>query len=305
MKEKADRRRHYPKEEPLLAQTRGLLRRFDLRAKRGLGQHFLIDKEVLRLITSTAELITDDTVLEIGPGLGVLTEELAEQAGCVLAIELDSKLAGILEKTLASFNNVAIINEDILNLEPAALLEGKKVGLSLTRPFGYKVVANLPYYITSPVLRHFLEASVKPQIMVVMVQKEVAEAIVAGPGRMSVLSISVQFYGEPAIISPVPARCFYPPPEVDSAILRIRLYPRPAVAVADVDRFFELVRAGFTASRKQIGNSLAQGLGLPRAEVLSLLEKAGIASQRRAETLTLDEWAHLLSVFSDAISASR
>ena len=305
MKEKADRNRRYSNEEPLLAQTRGLLRRFGLKAKKGLAQHFLIDKEVLGLITSTAELTTDDTVLEIGPGLGVLTGELAKQAGCVLAIELDSKLAGILEKTLASLNNVAIVNEDILDLEPAALLGDKKTGLSLTRPFNYKVVANLPYYITSPVLRHFLEASVKPQIMVVMVQKEVAEAIVAEPGQMSVLSISVQFYGEPSIISLVPARCFYPPPEVDSAMLRIRLYPRPAIAVADVDRFFELVRAGFTASRKQIANSLAQGLRLPRAEVLSLLEKAGVSSQRRAETLTLNEWAHLLSVFSDAISTSR
>jgi len=206
---------------------------------------------------------------------------------------------------LAFFANVTIINEDILNLEPAALLEKQKTGLPLTHPFSYKVVANLPYYITSPVLRHFLEASVKPQLMVVMVQKEVAEAIVAKSGQMSVLSISVQFYGEPVIISHVPARCFYPPPEVDSAILRIRLYPQPAVAVADVDSFFELVRAGFTASRKQIGNSLAQGLGLPRAEVLSLLEKAGIVSQRRAETLTLDEWAHLLPVFSDAISTNR
>jgi 16S rRNA (adenine1518-N6/adenine1519-N6)-dimethyltransferase len=307
VKEKADRRRHYSKQEPLLAQTRGLLRRFDLRAKKGMAQHFLIDREVLGLITSTAQLAPDDTVLEIGPGLGVLTRELAEQAGCVLAVELDSKLAGILKKTLASFANVAIINEDILDIEPAALLQEQKERFpsSIAAPFSYKVVANLPYYITSPVLRHFLEASVRPQIMVVMVQKEVAEAIVAEPGQMSVLSISVQFYGEPAIISSVPARCFYPPPEVDSAILRIRLYPQPAVAVADVTSFFELVRAGFTASRKQLVNSLAQGLGLPRDEVLSLLARAGVASQRRAEALTLDEWAHLLPLFSDAISANR
>jgi 16S rRNA (adenine1518-N6/adenine1519-N6)-dimethyltransferase len=237
----------------------------------------------------------------------VLTGELAKQAGCVLAVELDTKLAGILQKTLASFDNVTIINEDILNIEPAALLENKKTSLpsSITDQFNYKVVANLPYYITSPVLRHFLEASLKPQLMVVMVQKEVAEAIVAEPGQMSVLSVSVQFYGEPAIVGYVPARCFYPPPEVDSAILRIRLYPEPAVAVADVNGFFELVRAGFTASRKQIGNSLAQGLGLPKERTSSLLAKSGVLSQRRAETLTLGEWARLYRVFYDAISTSR
>ena len=162
----------------------------------------------------------------------------------------------------------------------------------------YKVVANLPYYITSPVLRHFLEASVKPQIMVVMVQKEVAEAIAARPGQMSVLSISVQFYGEPRIISHVPARCFYPAPEVDSAILRVDLYPQPAVTVSDEGSFFELVRAGFTASRKQIGNSLAQGLSLSKEKILPLLAEAQIVPQRRAETLTLDEWARLWQVFS-------
>jgi 16S rRNA (adenine1518-N6/adenine1519-N6)-dimethyltransferase len=134
--------------------------------------------------------------------------------------------------------------------------------------------------------------------MVVMVQKEVAEEIVAKPGRMSLLSISVQLYGEPAIIGYVPAQCFYPAPEVDSAILRVTLYPQPAVEIADKESFFRLVRAGFSASRKQLGNSLAQGLGLPKAEVLSLLERTGIVAQRRAETLTLEEWARLYRVFT-------
>jgi len=278
-----------------LAQTKGLLRRFDLHARKSLGQHFLIDEEVLKLITSAAELAPTDVVMEIGPGLGVLTRELARQAGWVVTVELDSKLAAILKQTLASVNNVTIVNEDILKIAPVALLQEPKAGFPSAKN-SYKVVANLPYYITSPVLRHFLEASVKPQLMVVMVQKEVAEAIVAEPGRMSVLSISVQFYGEPGIISYVPARCFYPPPEVDSAILRVALYPQPAVAVTDVGSFFELVRAGFSASRKQICNSLAQGLGLPKAEVLPLLAKAGIVPQRRAETLSLDEWARLWQV---------
>jgi len=283
----------------LLTQTRRLLRQFDLRARKGLGQHFLIDEEVLKLITSAAELTPADVVVEVGPGLGILTRELARQVGRVIAIELDNKLAALLPQTLSSFKNVTIINDDILKIEPEALLKEQKVR------FPYKVVANLPYYITSPVLRHFLEASAKPQMMLVMVQKEVAEAIVAKPGEMSLLSISIQFYGEPRIISYVPAQCFYPAPEVDSAILRIDLYPRPAVAVTDVGSFFELVRAGFTAPRKQMVNSLAQGLGLPKDEILSLLQQADIVSQRRAETLTLEEWAGLWRVIKEKKDANH
>ena len=273
------------KQDSLLAQTRGLLRRFDLRARKRLGQHFLVDDEVLAVITSAAGLVPGDVVIEVGPGLGFLTRELARNAGRVIAVELDSRLAAMLRETLAAYDNVSIVNGDILDIDPASLASG-----------GYRVVANLPYYITSPVLRHFLEASVRPESMLVMVQKEVAEAIAAEPGQRSVLSISVQYYGKPEIVSYVPARSFYPAPEVDSALLRIGVYPQPAVAVGDEKGFFGLVRAGFTASRKQLVNSLAQGLGLPKAEVWSLLEGAGIAPQRRAETLTLEEWANLWRV---------
>ena len=276
-----------------------MLRRFDLKARKRLGQHFLIDGEVLKLITSAAELTPTDIILEIGPGLGILTKELARQTGWVITVELDNKLANILKQTLASFDNVTIINKDILRIDPATLLREPKTKFApATSP--YKVVANLPYYITSPVLRHFLEASVKPEMMIVMVQKEVAEAIVAEPGQRSVLSISVQLYGKPRIVSYVPAQSFYPAPEVDSAILRIDLYSQPAVAVADEKGFFELVRAGFTASRKQIVNSLVQGLGLSKTEVLALLGRADIVPQRRAETLTLEEWAQLWQVFTRA-----
>jgi 16S rRNA (adenine1518-N6/adenine1519-N6)-dimethyltransferase len=282
----------------LLVQARRLLRQFGLRARKGLGQHFLIDEEVLQTILAAAGLSSTDTVIEVGPGLGVLTQELARQAGWVIAIELDNQLAVILKKTLAPFDNVVIINEDILGTDPKALLQERKPSFPpMLRP--YKVVANLPYYITSPVLRHFLEASVKPEMMLVMVQKEVARTIVAEPGQRSVLSISVQFYGKPSIVSYVPARSFYPAPEVDSAILRIDVYPQPAVAVTDEKGFFELVRAGFTAPRKQMVNSLAQGLGISKGEVLSLLERANILSQRRAETLTLEEWARLWRVFEE------
>jgi len=276
------------KEESLLAETKQLLRRFNLRARKRLGQRFLIDGDVLQRILSAAELSADDIVLEVGPGLGILTRELAQRARRVIAIELDDKLANFLKQELVSFPNVMIINEDILKIEPATLL---------ARPERYKVVANLPYYITSPVLRHFLEATLKPNLMVVMVQKEVAEAIVAGPGKRSLLSISVQFYGRPTIIGKVPANSFYPAPEVDSAILRIDLYPKPAVAVDDTEGFFGTVRAGFASPRKQLANSLAQGLGWPKADVLSVLAEASIAPQRRAETLTLEEWAQLRQAY--------
>jgi 16S rRNA (adenine1518-N6/adenine1519-N6)-dimethyltransferase len=269
-----------------LAQTRRLLRQFDLRARKGLGQHFLIDGEVLKRITSAAELAPSDVVVEVGPGLGVLTRELAQKAGRVIAIELDDRLAAALKQTLASFDNVNIINEDVLKIEPQNLATG------------YKLVANLPYYITSPVLRHFLEASARPKLMILMVQKEVAETIAAEPGKMSLLSVSVQFYGEARIISPVPAECFYPAPKVDSAIVRIDPSPQPRVAV-DETGFFEIVRAGFTAPRKQLLNSLAQGLGVSKSEVLPLLERAGIVPQRRAETLSLEEWARLREVFKE------
>jgi len=274
----------------LLAQTRGALRRAGLRARKGLGQHFLIDEEVLRLIVETAELGPGDVVIEVGPGLGVLTRELAARAGRVIAVELDDRLAALLREHLAAFPNVTVVNGDILRIDPADLL--REAGAS-----EYRVVANLPYYITSPVLRHFLEASPRPTSMVVMVQKEVAETIAARPGDMSLLSVSVQLYGEPEIVGHVPARCFHPAPDVDSAVLRIRVHAVPGVAVSDVDAFFGLVRAGFSASRKQMVNSLARGLGRPRSEVQALLKNAGIEERRRAETLSLEEWARLWEVF--------
>jgi len=273
---------------PLLAETRKLLRQSDLRARKGLGQHFLIDGGVLETIIAAAELEPDDLVVEVGPGLGILTKELAQRAGRVLAIELDDKLATLLKKTLVSFNNVTIVNGDVLKVEPKELTRGR----------AYKVVANLPYYITSPVLRHFLEAEAKPKAMVVMVQKEVAEAIAARPGDMSLLSVSVQFYGRPEIITSVPAESFYPAPEVSSAVLKIDIYPKPKVDV-DERGFFDIVRAGFAAPRKQLANSLAKGLGWDKIAVLPFLQKANIDSSRRAETLTIEEWAELWRVFEE------
>lgn len=275
-------------------QTRKLLRRFGLKARKGLGQHFLVDDSVLDTILDATGLDPADTVIEVGPGLGIMTAALARRAGWVIAIELDNRLAEILRKTLP-YDNIVVLNEDVLGTDPRKLLQ-KRAPHFPAALRSYKVVANLPYYITSPVLRHFLEASVKPEVMVVMVQQEVAEAIVAGPGKRSVLSISVQFYGRPGIVARVPAASFYPAPEVDSAVVKIEVYPRPPVEV-DEEGFFRLVRAGFTATRKQVANSLAQGLKLPKSEVLTLLEEARLDPRRRAETFTLEEWATLWRAF--------
>ena len=282
----------------LLTEAQGLLRRYGLHARKKLGQHFLIDRGVLQIILDAAALTPADVVIEVGPGLGVLTRELAKRAGRVIAVELDDRLAAALKEEFSSLHNVNVFNGDILKLEPLDLLHEAGLIVEPDSLNSYKVVANLPYYITAPVLRHFLESAVKPQTMVVMVQKEVAETIAARSGRMSLLSVSVQFYGEPVIVDYVPAASFYPAPEVDSAVLRIDVYPEPGVAVSDKDGFFRLVRAGFSATRKQLVNSLAQGLGSSREEALTLLTEAGIESRRRAETLSLDEWARLWTVFS-------
>lgn len=280
----------------LLHQTRRLLKQFDIRARKRLGQHFLVDTSALELIVSTAALQPDDLVVEVGPGLGVVTRELAKRAGAVVAIELDDNLAARLQDTLSPFRNVTVINNDVLQTRPEALLQGH--GAS-----DYKVVANLPYYITAPVLRHFLEAPLRPRLMVIMVQREVAETIAARPGKMSLLAVSVQFFGKPSIVAAVPAQSFYPAPRVDSAIVRIERRDKPLLP--EPAGFFRLVRAGFSAPRKQLANSLAQGLGVPRPEVLPLLAQAGIMPERRAETLSLEEWAGLFRNYQEARDADR
>jgi 16S rRNA (adenine1518-N6/adenine1519-N6)-dimethyltransferase len=278
------------KTDSLLTKTQKLLRQSGLHARKGLGQNFLIDEDILGLIISTSELSTEDLVIEVGPGLGVLTEELAKHAGRVAAIELDDNLAALLKERISGFKNVAVINQDILKIDITALLSEYKT-------LKYKVVANLPYYITSPVLRHFLEGECKPESMVVMVQKEVAGEIAAKPGKMSLLSIGVQLYGQPEIITKVPAESFYPAPKVDSAVLKVTPYAQPPVQIDDREGFFKLVRAGFSSARKQLANSLARGLGITKEESLALLEKAEIDPQRRAETLAIEEWANLWRVY--------
>lgn len=277
-----------------LAQLKGMLRHFGLRAKKSLGQHFLVDDKVLHSIVSAAELSPEDLVIEVGPGLGILTKELAIRAKRVIAIELDSRLAFALSQIMIGFPDIQIINANVLETDPAQLLAHE--GWDFTSALEYKVVADLPYYIACPTLRHFLEASLKPNLMVVLLQKEVGEAIVAKPGEMSLLAVSVQFYGKPEILHHIQAESFYPPPKVESVILRIIPFKQPVVKVPDIACFFELVRAGFSSPRKQLHNSLAQGLGLSPHQAAALLEKAEIDLQRRAETLSLEEWARVYHV---------
>jgi 16S rRNA (adenine1518-N6/adenine1519-N6)-dimethyltransferase len=263
-----------------------LLRQFDIDPKRSLGQNFLIDEQYLDGIVETAEITAQDAVLEIGPGLGTLTERLAVQAGSVVAVELDDRLIDLLRSRFAGQPTVRIVHGDILELAPASLFA--------PAPLHYKVVANLPYYITSAVLRHVLEAVVRPSLAVVMVQKEVAERICAQPGDLSLLAVSVQFYAAPRLVRRVPAGAFYPRPKVDSAVLRLDVYSHlPVDDVAPV-RFFEVVRAGFGQKRKQLANSLSAGLALSKPAVQAALLKAGIDPVRRAETLALAEWRRLV-----------
>ncbi|MDH4291024.1 MAG: 16S rRNA (adenine(1518)-N(6)/adenine(1519)-N(6))-dimethyltransferase RsmA [Dehalococcoidia bacterium] len=275
---------------------RQLLRQFGFKPRKSLGQHFLIDEAVLERILSAAELSPGDIVVEIGPGLGILTEGLGKQGARVIAVELDAKLVALLRKRLAGFLDVKIVHADILKLTPRQLLQDNLPASDLAR--GYKVIANLPYYITSPVLSHFLEAQPRPSEMVVMVQKEVGEAIAAAPGKMRLLSVKVQYYSKPAIVSYVPAASFYPPPKVDSVILRLDVYSQLPIEVSDVAGFFDIVMHGFSAPRKQLRNSLAHSLEMPPSQVASLLEKAGIEAKRRAETLSLEEWRELWKVFA-------
>jgi 16S rRNA (adenine1518-N6/adenine1519-N6)-dimethyltransferase len=288
-------------EKALLNRTRELLQRYELRARKSLGQHFLINSGVLNKITDAADLKSSDIVIEVGPGPGVLTAELIKKAGYVIAVEVDRAMVELLKETFYYADNLSLITGDILETEPLDLIQHEKdrFPADLKTATKYKLVANLPYYITQPIIRHFCEAAVKPQSLVIMVQKEVAKNIVAQPGDLSIMAISVQFYGKPHIVDYVPSSNFYPAPKVDSAILKIDMYEKPIVDVTSEQNFFRIVKAGFCAARKQVANAISQGLDIPKPEVISLMQTAGVNPQKRAETLTLHEWANLEKVFAE------
>jgi len=244
---------------------------------------------VLAHIVAAADLSPSDIVVEVGPGKGILTAELAGTAGTLIAVELDRDLLPHLTRRFGATPGFHLLHADILTTPPAALLA--QTGLPPNAP--YKVVANLPYYITAPVLRHFLADAHPPTAMVVLVQYEVAQTLTAAPGDLSLLGIAVQYYGRTQLIAKVAPGSFSPPPKVHSAIVRIDCYSEPPVDAPSEAAFFETVKAGFRAKRKQLRNSLAQGFDMPASEAAALAEQAGIDSQRRPETLSLAEWARL------------
>ncbi len=260
-----------------------LMREFGLRPDKRLGQNFLFDHSELQKVILAAKIEPEDTVLEIGPGLGNLTCLLATQAQRVVAVELDHRLIPALRQAVSPYSNIEIIQGDILQVNINEIMH---------QP-GYLVVANIPYYITSTLIRQLLETQMPPKRMVLTVQSEVAERICAEPGDMSLLAISVQVYGKPSIAAYIPAEAFYPPPNVDSAVVCVELFTEPLLDTNLLKIFFSLAKAGFSQKRKTLKNALSAGMRWSSKKTIQLLETAGIDPQRRAETLSLDEWAIL------------
>lgn len=272
--------------------TRATASHANRRPKKSLGQHFLIDPGIANRIVAAAALAESDTVIEVGPGTGILTRRLVRQAGVVVAVELDSRLAQELPSRLGEPNNLVVHNEDARNTDPNRLLDPATA---------YKVVANLPYYAAAPIIRHFLEANPAPNQMVVMVQREVGEAMTAVPGSMTLMSVATQFYARASVVTQVPPRAFRPPPKVSSTVVKLDVHESPYVEVGSTECFFDLVRAGFAAPRKQLRNSLMQGTGASADVVTEMLTMCGIDGQRRPATLSMEEWCQLDRHWSDEI----
>lgn len=262
-------------------EIKNILEKYGLRPNKRMGQSFLIDKNILDKIIQTADISKDDTILEIGSGLGNLTQKLAEEARKVITIEKDRQLLQPLEENLKEYGNIEIIQGDILRDE-------------IDLPPDYKIVANIPYYLTSPLLRMFLESENQPEEITLLIQKEVGQRIIAQPPRMNLLAISVQFYAQPKIIFPVSKNCFWPKPKVDSAIIKISQIKKPSL---DVKEFFKLVKAGFSSPRKQLVNNLSSKLDLDKEEIKKALIECGLPQTARAENLSIENWTYLTSFF--------
>lgn len=273
-----------------------LLQKYGLRPKKGLGQNFLTDDNALRKIVSVAEISATEVVLEIGPGFGSLTRYLAIHANKVIAVELDKRFIPVLHETLAPYPGIQVVHGDILCQDISQLLESSGLG---EKEENYAVVANIPYNITSALIRYLLEDPIKPDRIILTIQKEVAIRICEAPPRMNLLALSVQVYGKPQIAGKIPASAFHPIPKVDSAIIQIPIYRTPLIPPPHTEVFFKLARAGFSQKRKNLRNSLSAGLGLPKSSIETLLNCAQIDHRRRAETLSLDEWETLTFKFYD------
>lgn len=268
-----------------------VLQKYQFNFQKKFGQNFLIDPSVLDRIVSAAEIGKDDCVLEIGPGIGTMTQYLAESAREVIAVEIDKNLVPILEDTLSEYENVSVINDDILKVDINRIVREQNGGKPI------KVVANLPYYITTPIILGLFENHVPLDSITVMVQKEVADRMQVGPGTKDygALSLAVQYYARPEIVANVPPNCFIPRPNVSSAVIRLTRYEQPPVRVSDERKMFALIRASFNQRRKTLANSLsnAPGLGLTRQRVMEVLEKMQLSPTIRGEALTLEQFAEL------------
>jgi len=264
-----------------------LLKRHGITPKKSLGQNFLISHSALKQIVQTADLSRDDVVLEIGAGVGNLTRLLGTQAGRVVAVELDNRMLLPLEEILGGFENVEIVHGDIMRLKPS--------GLGLIA--GYKVVANIPYYITSALMRHLLESDPRPSLMVITVQSDVAKRMCAVPDDMNLLALSIQVYGAPRMVGNIPSSSFYPPPDVDSSVVSIQMFEQPFLPEEQLEILFRIAKAGFSQKRKTLRNSLSGGLRLSTGDAGNLLDASRIDPMRRAETLSLSEWKALTEKF--------
>ena len=282
-------------DKPIIASpqvTQHILNRFKLRADKKLGQNFLIDENVVHQIVAAAELSEADTVLEVGPGIGTLTQGLAESKARVVAVELDTRLLPVLATTLNGYDNVRVVHGDILKVN---IME--EVGAP-----SFKVCANLPYYITTPIIFALLEKRLPMERLVAMVQKEVAERMAAQPGgkEYGALSVAIQYYTEPKIAFIVPPTSFIPAPAVDSAVIVCKRREKPPVEVCDEGLFFRVVKAAFSLRRKMLSNSL-KNKGIKSEQVAKWLELAGVDGKRRAETLSLEDFAKLTNSFNEAV----
>ncbi len=271
--------------------TAEILRKYGFSFQKKYGQNFLIDGNILDKIIESAQITQEDCVLEIGPGIGTMTQCLAEKAREVVAVEIDKNLIPILEETLSAYDNVTILNKDILKVDINKIIEEKNGGEPV------KVVANLPYYITTPIIMSLFESHVPLKSVTVMVQKEVADRMQVGPGTKDygALSLAVRYYAEPTVVARVPATCFMPRPNVDSAVVRLTCFQKPPVEVADEAYLFAIIRASFNQRRKTLANGLvnAGNIGVDRGVVEKVLGEMGLPAMTRGETLTLEQFAEL------------
>ena len=278
-----------------------VIQKYDFDFQKKFGQNFLIDERVLEKIISAAEVNKDDFVLEIGPGIGTMTQYLAENAREVMAVEIDKNLIPILSDTLSAYDNVSILNADILKVDIAKIVEEKNGGKPV------KVVANLPYYITTPIIMGLFESHVPIDSITIMVQKEVADRMQEGPGskEYGALSLAVQYYAKPEIVVNVPPSCFMPQPKVGSAVIRLTRHSEPPVTVKSEKLLFQVIRASFNQRRKTLANGLANygAFGLPKEELQACIEELGVPVNIRGEALSLDQFAQLSNIIYDHRSA--